>query len=114
MLETLEKSFREQETLHIQEQREYEEKLRREAREEQKEERATLMAMWREMMEFQGNLLRECMKGPPLPTPFPSFPSHQQQFSFPGPSYMAPYHPPEKEASHHPLFSSSLLEDLQN
>ncbi|XP_065134339.1 uncharacterized protein [Paramisgurnus dabryanus] len=115
MLESMDKSFREQEAIHVQEQREYEEKLRKEAREEQKEDRATLMAMWREMMEFQGNLLRECMNRPPLPTSYPPYSSHQQQFSFPGPStsYMAPYYPPEKEASPHPQFRSSFLDDLE-
>ncbi|XP_043097261.1 uncharacterized protein si:dkey-6e2.2 isoform X2 [Puntigrus tetrazona] len=65
-------SVRDQEPLHVQNQREYEECLRREAREEQKEDRASLMAMWKEMMEFQGNLLKEFIHRPSLPS-LPSY-----------------------------------------
>ncbi|XP_065102551.2 uncharacterized protein [Paramisgurnus dabryanus] len=116
MLETMDKSFREQEAIHVQEQRRRGNPnargswLRSNGR-----WKLGVMAMWREMMEFQGNLLRECMNRPPLPTYFPPYSSHQQQFSFPGPStsYMAPYYPPEKEASPHPQFRSSFLDDLE-
>ncbi|XDV35327.1 hypothetical protein PO909_005298 [Leuciscus waleckii] len=85
---------RDQETLHVQNQREYEERLRREAREEQKEEQASLMAMWKEMMEFQGNLLREFIHRP-------SYHRHahhnQGHSSFPSTSYMTPYASPGAE-----------------
>ncbi len=71
VLQTMETTFREQEALRVQEQREYEERLRKEAKEEQKEERASMMAMWKEMMEFQGNLLKDIMVRPPLTTSLP-------------------------------------------
>ncbi|XP_052453172.1 uncharacterized protein si:ch211-174j14.2 [Carassius gibelio] len=124
VLQTMETTFREQEALRIQEQREYEERLHKEAKEEQKEERASMMAMWKEMMEFQGNLLKDIMTRPPPTTSLPLNPHyqqhnhHSQHFSFPSPStsYMAPYRPPDQdaEASLHPQFKSSFLEDLQD
>ncbi len=124
VLQTMETTFREQEALRVQEQREYEERLRKEAKDEQKEERASMMAMWKEMMEFQGNLLKDIMVRPPLTTSLPLNPHYQQHnhhsqrfyFSSPSTSYMAPYHPPEQdaEASLHPQFKSSFLEDLQD
>ncbi|XP_051562456.1 uncharacterized protein LOC127445957 isoform X2 [Myxocyprinus asiaticus] len=92
--------IREQEPLHIPEQREYEELLRREAREEQKEERESLMAMWKEMMEFQGNLLKEFIHRPSLPSSHPPYHKHghyNQGSSFPSTSYLAPYHSPGAE-----------------
>ncbi len=124
VLQTMETTFREQEALRVQEQREYEERLRKEAKDEQKEERASMMAMWKEIMEFQGNLLKDIMVRPPLTTSLPLNPHYQQHnhhsqrfyFSSPSTSYMAPYHPPEQdaEASLHPQFKSSFLEDLQD
>ncbi|KAL0191658.1 hypothetical protein M9458_014356, partial [Cirrhinus mrigala] len=90
-------SVRDPEPLHVQNQREYEDRLRREAREEQKEERASLMAMWKEMMEFQGNLLKEFIHRPSLPS-HPSYHRHalhnQGRSSFPSTSYMALYDSP--------------------
>lgn len=120
VLHTMETSFREQEALRVQQQREYEEMLRKEAKEEQKEERASMMAMWKEMMEFQGNLLKDIMMRPPLATSLPLNPlyQHPHSFNFPSPStsYMVPYHPPgqDEDASHHPQFKPSFLEDLQD
>lgn len=96
-------SVRAQEPLHVQKQREYEERLRREAREEQKEDRASLMAMWKEMMEFQGNLLKEFVHRPSLPS-HPSYHRHalhnQGCSSFPSTGYMAPYDSPRYEHRH--------------
>lgn len=103
-------SVRDQDPLHVQNQREYEERLRREAREEQKEEQASLMAMWKEMMEFQGNLLREFIHRPSLPTSLPSHPSYyrhahhnQGHSTFPSTSCMTPYASPGYD--HRTLFS---------
>ncbi|XP_026121740.1 uncharacterized protein LOC113103137 [Carassius auratus] len=94
-------SVRAQEPLHVQKQREYEERLRREAREEQKEDRASLMAMWKEMMEFQGNLLKEFVHRPSLPS-HPFYHRHalhnQGCSSFPSTGYMAPYDSPRAES----------------
>ncbi|XP_051997420.1 uncharacterized protein LOC127654332 [Xyrauchen texanus] len=91
--------IREHKPLHIQEQREYQELLRREAREEQKEEKERLMSLWKEMMEFQGNLLREFIHHPSLPSSHPPYYKHGNQgsSSFPSTSYMAPYHSPGAE-----------------
>ncbi|XP_067314638.1 uncharacterized protein si:dkey-6e2.2 [Pseudorasbora parva] len=105
-------TLRDQEHLHVQNQREYEERLRREAREEQKEEQASLMAMWKEMMEFQGNLLREFIHRPPLPSSLPSHPSYhrhahhnQGRSTFPSTSYMTPYASPGAETENESAFS---------
>ncbi|CAM4628520.1 unnamed protein product [Leuciscus chuanchicus] len=99
---------RDQETLHVQNQREYEERLRREAREEQKEEQASLMAMWKEMMEFQGNLLREFIHRP-------SYHRHahhnQGHSSFPSTSYMTPYASPGAETENESAVSQEEDEE---
>ncbi|XP_016143168.1 uncharacterized protein [Sinocyclocheilus grahami] len=107
-------SVRDQEPLHVQNQREYEERLRREAREEQKEERASLMAMWKEMMEFQGNLLKEFIQRPSLPS-LPSYHRHalhnQGRSSFPSTSYMAPYDSPGAETENESAISHEEEEE---
>lgn len=90
-------SVGDEEAFHIQNEREYEDRLHREAREEQKEERTSLMAMWKEMMEFQGNLLKEFIHHPSRPTSGP-YHKHdhynQRSSSFPNTSYTAPYDSP--------------------
>ncbi|XP_043097260.1 uncharacterized protein si:dkey-6e2.2 isoform X1 [Puntigrus tetrazona] len=107
-------SVRDQEPLHVQNQREYEECLRREAREEQKEDRASLMAMWKEMMEFQGNLLKEFIHRPSLPS-LPSYHRHalhnQGRSSFPSTSYMAPYDSPGAETENESAISHEEEEE---
>ncbi|XP_067230152.1 uncharacterized protein si:dkey-6e2.2 isoform X1 [Chanodichthys erythropterus] len=111
-------SVRDQDPLHVQNQREYEERLRREAREEQKEEQASLMTMWKEMMEFQGNLLREFIHRPSLPTSLPSHPSyyrhahHNQGLStFPSTSYMTLYASPGAETENESAISQEEDEE---
>ncbi|XP_016352315.1 uncharacterized protein LOC107696482 isoform X2 [Sinocyclocheilus anshuiensis] len=107
-------SVRDQEPLHVQNQREYEEHLRREAREEQKEERASLMAMWKEMMEFQGNLLKEFIHRPSLPS-HPSYHRHalhnQARSSFPSTSYMPLYNSPGAETENESAISHEEEEE---
>lgn len=92
-------SIRDEAALHIPDDREYEERLRKEAKEEQKEERANLMTMWKEMMEFQGNLLKEFIHHPSAPTPVPCHKRahyNQSSSSFPSTStnYIAQYDSP--------------------
>ncbi|XP_016367764.1 uncharacterized protein LOC107708128 [Sinocyclocheilus rhinocerous] len=107
-------SVRDQEPLHVQNQREYEERLRREAREEQKEERASLMAMWKEMMEFQGNILKEFIHHPSLPS-YPSYHRHalhnQARSSFPSTSYMPLYDSPGAETENESAISHEEEEE---
>ncbi|KAJ8353380.1 hypothetical protein SKAU_G00209470 [Synaphobranchus kaupii] len=70
---------RDQDNLRIQEQREYEESLRREAKVEEREERVMQMAMWKSMQESQTNMFRELLNRLPLPTPpQPFYPPFQQ------------------------------------
>ncbi|XP_026068817.1 histone-lysine N-methyltransferase SETD1B-A-like [Carassius auratus] len=107
-------SVRAQEPLHMQNQREYEERLRREAREEQKEDRTSLMAMWKEMMEFQGNLLKEFIHRPSLPS-HPSYHRYalhnQVHSSFPSTSYMPPYDSPGAETENESAISHEEEEE---
>ncbi|KAK9973710.1 hypothetical protein ABG768_024424 [Culter alburnus] len=111
-------SVRDQDPLHVQNQREYEERLRREAREEQKEEQASLMTMWKEMMEFQGNLLREFIHRPSLPTSLPSHSSYyrhahhnQGHSTFPSTSYMTLYASPGAETENESAISQEEDEE---
>ncbi|KAJ8387362.1 hypothetical protein AAFF_G00157390 [Aldrovandia affinis] len=67
----MDRDFHHRESVRIQEQREYEDRLRKEAKEEIREERAWQMAMWKEMQESQNNLFREFLSRLPLPSPPP-------------------------------------------
>lgn len=64
----MDKDFEERERLRCMEQRHHEECLRREAKEEEREERAKQMAMFKELLESQNNLLRELLRRLPSPT----------------------------------------------
>lgn len=103
---------RDEEPLLVQNQREFEERWRRDAREEHKEERASLMTMWKEMMEFQGNLLKEFIHRSSSSTSLPSLPSYsrpahhnQGPSTFPSTSYMAPYTSPGAETENESMIS---------
>lgn len=65
----MDRDFEERERLRLQEQRQHEERLRKEAKEEEREERARQMAMFKELLESQNNLLRELLRRIPSPTP---------------------------------------------
>lgn len=58
----MDRDFEERERLRLLEQRQYEECLRKEAKEEEKEERARQMAMFKELLESQNDLLRELLQ----------------------------------------------------
>ncbi|XP_057194536.1 uncharacterized protein si:dkey-6e2.2 isoform X2 [Triplophysa rosa] len=107
-------SIGDEEAFHIQDEREYEERLRREAREEQKEERASLMSMWKEMMEFQGNLLKEFIHHPSRPASGP-YHKHahynQGSSSFASTSYTAPYDSPGMETENESAISQEEEEE---
>lgn len=64
----MDRDFEERERLRVLEQRQYEECLRKEAKEEEREERARQMAMFKELLESQNNLLRELLLRIPSPT----------------------------------------------
>lgn len=64
----LDKDFEERERLRLVEQRQHEECLKKEAKEEEREERAKQMAMFKELLESQNNLLRELLQRLPSPT----------------------------------------------
>ncbi|KAK2836515.1 hypothetical protein Q7C36_014384 [Tachysurus vachellii] len=64
----MDRDFEERERLRILEQRQYEESLRKEAKEEEKEERARQMAMFKELLESQNDLLRELLQRIPSST----------------------------------------------
>ncbi|XP_055068194.1 uncharacterized protein [Misgurnus anguillicaudatus] len=109
-------SIRDEAALHVSDDREYEERLRKEAKEEQKEERANLMTMWKEMMEFQGNLLKEFIHHPSVPTPVPCHKRahyNQSSSSFPSTStnYMAPYDSPGMETENESAVSQEEEEE---
>ncbi|XP_065135689.1 uncharacterized protein [Paramisgurnus dabryanus] len=109
-------SIRDEAALHVSDDREYEERLRKEAKEEQKEERANLMTMWKEMMEFQGNLLKEFIHHPSVPTPVPCHKRahyNQSSSSFPSTStnYMAPYDSPGMETENESAISQEEAEE---
>ncbi|XP_029922386.1 trichohyalin-like [Myripristis murdjan] len=57
----LDRDFHERESRRIQEQRRYEERVRKEAIQLEKEERERQMSMWREMMESQQLMMRELL-----------------------------------------------------
>lgn len=63
----LDKDFEERERLHLVEQRHHEECLRKDAKEEEREERAKQMAMFKELLESQNVLLRELLQRLPSP-----------------------------------------------
>ncbi|MCI4392111.1 hypothetical protein PGIGA_G00142090 [Pangasianodon gigas] len=64
----MDRDFEERERLRLLEQRQYEECLRKEAKEEEREERARQMAMFKELLESQNNLLREFLRRIPSST----------------------------------------------
>lgn len=64
----MDKDFEERERLRLEEQRQHEKCLRKEAKEEEREERAKQMAMFKELLESQNNLLRELLQRLPSPT----------------------------------------------
>lgn len=64
----MDKDFEEKERIRLVEQRKHEECLRKEAKEEESEERAKQMAMFKELLESQNNLLRELLLRLPSPT----------------------------------------------
>lgn len=108
-------SIRDEEAFHIQDEREYEERLCKEAREEQKEDRANLMSMWKEMMEFQGNLLKEFIHHPSHPTSVPYHKQHthynQGSSSFTSTSFMTPYDSPGMETENERAISDEEEEE---
>lgn len=62
------RTLEERERLRLLEQRQHEERLRKEAKEEAREERARQMTMFKEMQESQNGLLRELLRRMPSPT----------------------------------------------
>lgn len=62
------RTLEERERLRLLEQRQHEERLRKEAKEEAQEQRARQMTMFKEMQESQSALLRELLRRMPSPT----------------------------------------------
>lgn len=62
------RTLEEREQPHLLEQRQYEERLRKEVKEEAQEERARQMTMFKEMQESQSALLKELLRRMPPPT----------------------------------------------
>lgn len=62
------RTLEEREQLRLLEQRQHEERLRKEAKEEAREERARQMTMFKEMQDSQSALLKELLRRMPPPT----------------------------------------------
>lgn len=77
LLADMDRDFNEREAVRIQEQREYEDRVRREAREYERQQWSMQMAMWKEMQEAQNNFFKDVLSR--LPVFSPPSQSPQQQ-----------------------------------
>nr|XP_055074660.1 NADPH oxidase activator-like [Misgurnus anguillicaudatus] len=100
----MDRDFEERQSLRLAEQREYEERLRREAQQAREAELATQMSMMRELQESQNRFLSELLRRMPSSSPSPT-PS-------PSPSPTPYYVPPRRSTLMYP--STSTLEDMDN
>lgn len=74
----MDRDFNEIETVRLKEQREYENRVRTEVREYERQERATHMATWKEMQEAQNSFFKDILSQMSHFTPSPA-PALQQQ-----------------------------------
>ncbi|KAF4103612.1 hypothetical protein G5714_016495 [Onychostoma macrolepis] len=101
----MDRDFEERERVRLAEQREYENRLRREASQAREEEMAKQMAMLRELQETQNHFVSEILRRMPAPAPAPHYvPACHARF------YQQSTSNNTENSSFTPLSSSSFLQ----